>query len=215
MRLCGGFIYPTVRVVDSVTIRGSIASISEMLWLNWTAHMPLGLADWPLTAAALRPRLAELRDNAGRYICPPLAPRMDLAELRCFDPNNCDCVKFQDLRYISSFGGHTDPTQCLFPRGASSQPRQDLQLRRSEKCEYQARLHGICRFDLGIYGPGNLNVQIRPCHSGGRCLVVDYSRSFRVGSKGRIDPHWFQALDPESYNLTSDKEGLGVYWCRQ
>lgn len=46
----------------------------------------------------------------------PPAPGMDLAELRCFDPNNCDCVGFHSLQNVSSFGdGHTDPTKSIFP----------------------------------------------------------------------------------------------------
>lgn len=67
---CGEYVYPTVRVCY---YRTDTDLMIERLWLNWTAHLPLGRTDWPLTAAALRPRLAELRNNAGRFICPTSA----------------------------------------------------------------------------------------------------------------------------------------------
>lgn len=116
-RVCGEFVYPTVRVLNMID---DASRKVERLWLNWDAHLPLGQTDWPLTAAALRPRLAELRDNTGRFICPPLASGMDLAELRYFDPNNCDCVGFRGLQNVSSFGGrHTDSTKTIFPARTS------------------------------------------------------------------------------------------------
>lgn len=212
---CGEYVYPAVRVVEQMD---NSPLITGNLYLNWTAHLPLGRTDWLLTAASLRPRLAELRANTGRFICLQLAPGLDLAEICCFDPNNCDCVSFQGLQDVSIFGGgHTDSAKRIFPPEGLTQPLQDRRSGRSEKCGSIARKHGIWRTQQfsTIYGPGNSNIIIRPCHSGGRCLIVDYFRGFQVRSQGKINPHWYQALDPESYNLTGDRDGIGIYWCRQ
>lgn len=185
------------------------------IYTRWNAHLTLGRTEWPLTAAVLRPRLAEIRDNAGRFICPTTAPGMDLPEFRCFDPNNCDCVRFEGSQNISSFkGGHTDPTQGLLPPSG-----QRWQLEPCMKCYCITKIHGKTRLDaIGTYcyGTGESNARILPCHSNGRCLVLRYRRSFPMRtSQGYIYPHWYQALDPDSYNLTADRDGLGVYWCRQ
>lgn len=213
---CGELIFPTVNLMD---LKGKNSSTVSRMNLHWTAHLPLGQADLPLTAAALRPRLAELRDNTGQFICPPQAPGMkDLTELRCFDPNKCDCVAFDSLREVSAFsGGHTVSNRLLPPESLT-QPRRDLSRPwQAEDCKYKERNH-TSWWHFGprsTYGSGTSHVIIRPCHGGGRCLVVDYSRSFRAGSVGQLDRCWYHALDPESYNLTADRDGLGVYWCRQ
>ncbi|KUI52965.1 hypothetical protein VP1G_00341 [Cytospora mali] len=96
----------------------------KRIYLDWTAHLPLWRTEWPITAAALRSRLAELRDKVGRFICPPLAPGigMDLPELCCFDPNSCDCIGFEDSQNVLEFnGGHTDPTECKKSRESTSE----------------------------------------------------------------------------------------------
>ncbi|ROW07876.1 hypothetical protein VMCG_03460 [Cytospora schulzeri] len=101
---CYEFIYP------SFQLQGN------RICLDWTAHLPLERTEWPITAAALRPRLAELRNNVGRFICPPLAPGvgMDLPELRCFDPNSCDCIRFEDSQGVLEFdGGHADAKERI------------------------------------------------------------------------------------------------------
>lgn len=69
----------------------------KALRVSWLAHVPLGrLGEWPPTASVLRRRLRELSDNAGRFMTLTTRPRMqELPELRCFDPNDCDCVYFE------------------------------------------------------------------------------------------------------------------------
>lgn len=207
---CGEYVYPTVTVAPQGGI--IFKEAPETLKLRWTAHLPLDQTDRLLTATALRPRLAELRNNTGRFICPQLASGKDLAELRCFDPNYCDCVDFHGLQDVSAFGGgHTDPTKAMFLSDGLTQPELD-----TSTCKYRARSHGLWRYyPYSRYGLGNSNFVIDPCHGGGRCLVVHYFRTFDLGPKGEIDPHWYQALDPDSYGLEGDKDGLGVYWCRQ
>lgn len=208
---CQEYIHPSFQVGD------------KKICLNWTAHLPLGDTEWPVTAAALRPRLTELRDNVGRFICPPLAAGvgMDFPELCCFDPNSCDCVYFEDPLHNNSRSEpkqvrHTDPTECLFPLEAISPPKPESRVKQSKKCEFQARSHGRWRqHTTGMYGPGISNIRAQPCHTGSHCLVVRYSRTIDYSNDKEINPHLYQALDSDSYSLTDDRDGLGVYWCRQ
>lgn len=167
--------------------------------------------------------IIEIRENAGRFICPTTAPglMMNLPELRCFDPNDCDCMRFEGLQHGVSFfgGGHTDPTHTLSPpdnlNASGHRPLVGL----SEKCYCTLKMHGKLRLNAaGTYGYGvaDSNARILPCHNNGRCLVLRYRRRIpRKTPRGDIDPHWYQSLDPDSYNLTGDRDGLGVYWCRQ
>ncbi|KUI61320.1 hypothetical protein VP1G_11221 [Cytospora mali] len=133
--------------------------IENTINLSWTAHLPLRRDEWPLTAAALRPQLAELRDNAGRFICPALAAGvgMDLPELCCFDPNNCDCVRFKGSENAgwqlwsgldSNPGGHTDPAKRLFLPEDLIQP--------GPECEFALRRHE--NTGSGYIGAGRNNV---------------------------------------------------------
>lgn len=108
--VCQEYLYPTCELSGSG------------ICLNWTAHLPLGRSgsEWPITAAALRPRLTELRDNAGRFIRPPLAAGvgMDFPELRCFDLTDCDCIVFEDSQYIlESTKAIRTPKNACFPWG--------------------------------------------------------------------------------------------------
>lgn len=63
--------------------------------VSWEAHIPLGrIGEWPPTASGLRRCLTELRDNAGRFMT-LTSSTQQLPELRCLDPNDCDCVYFE------------------------------------------------------------------------------------------------------------------------
>lgn len=204
--LCRDFIYPNFR-----PFKGNIL-------MNWTAHLPLRRDQGPLTAAALRPRLATLRDNTGRFICPTLAPGMDLPELCCFDPNYCDCVPFKGSRNVdwqllsrsgSKTGGHMDPANRLFLNGVLTHS--------GPVCEFALKRHEtrLMQETDSCYGRGHSNIRVQPCHSGSLCLTVNYERRLRARSGRLMSPEWYQALDPESYGLTTDRDGFGIYWCRK
>ncbi|KAF3764095.1 hypothetical protein M406DRAFT_71340 [Cryphonectria parasitica EP155] len=86
---CVDWPYPTVRL-----------SSPFRLTMYWTTHLPIGLENWPPSAEALRTQLlSKLRDgdNAGRFLFPHLAPGMAPPEFRCFDPNACNCIRFEGL----------------------------------------------------------------------------------------------------------------------
>lgn len=219
-----GVMVPVCGAALSEQIHPTLEIFGEKIYIMWNAHLNLGRTGWPLTAAALRPRLADIRNNAGRFIYPTTAQGMDprdLPEFRGFDPNNCDCVHFEGLQNVSSLkGGHTTVSTygLALPDdlGSSGQRRQ---LWPPKKCQCKLMMHGKGRLDANgtySYGPGPSNARIHPCHTTGWCLVLRYRRSFlRRTCKGHIDPHWYQYLDPDSYNLTADRDGLDVYWCRQ
>lgn len=85
--------YPALRVIRD---GGPNNEDEKSLCMEWAAHIPLGrLGEWPPTASSLRRHLTKLQDNAGRFMTMTTQPQMQLPELRCFDPNDCDCVYFE------------------------------------------------------------------------------------------------------------------------
>lgn len=75
----------------------SIVGRPKALVMSWSAHMSFEEpGQWPLTASHLRRRLAELSDIVGRFMTLAIQPGIQgMPELRCFDPNDCDCVYFE------------------------------------------------------------------------------------------------------------------------
>lgn len=69
----------------------------KTLVISWYAHIPFDrVREWPLTAGPLRRHLAGLSDNVGRFLTRTTQPQIQgMPELRCFDPNDCDCVYFE------------------------------------------------------------------------------------------------------------------------
>lgn len=63
--------------------------------ISWTAHLPF---DGRMNS--LRPKLAELRENAGRYIVPCSATAKETPELGCFDPNDCHCTNYSGVENV-------------------------------------------------------------------------------------------------------------------
>lgn len=216
---------PTLRVAGS------------RIWLYWTAHLPVESIYEPLTAVDLRPRIAEIRERCGRFLYPAVAYTEDLPEMRCFDPNDCDCVSHEGQENVKMLFGSSlhskrvcrlNPSRRLYPLRRSSSlglaPSLVDGIQRllfmhkwgfRRKCEPSRKRHRA-RLDFNpSTGPGKSDVQCWPCHAGDSCLVLDYTRLLIIGCDGAIGPQWYQALEPESYNLTEDEEGFGIYWCRQ
>ncbi|KAK2601066.1 hypothetical protein N8I77_010539 [Diaporthe amygdali] len=207
------------------------------IWLYWTAHLPVESNGRPLTAVGLRPRIAEIRESCGRFLYPAMTSTEDVPEMRCFDPNDCDCVLLEgheniERRFSSSLNSdrvcRLNTSRRLYPLCRSSSLwsaaslvdsiqrlllTHKLGLRR--KCGSSPKRHRA-RLDFNFSsGPGRSNVQCWPCHAGNSCLIFDYTRVLTIGCEGAIGVQWYQALDPDSYSLTEDEEGFGIYWCRQ
>lgn len=202
---------------------------SEIFDLRWTAHIPFnGEMD------ALRTELAAIQDNAGRYIVPRPVTATEGPEFRCFDPNDCDCISYpgsENVRWEWDHGPWLlGTTQCinspfkglnaLLPQRQSgsilSNVIRSLKSRKKPECKADSKFHQS-RLEPSppAYGPGRSAVDVRPCHTGKDCLVVDYIRAVRVHNKGKITPQWFNTIDPGSYNITEDQDGFGVFWCSQ
>lgn len=207
------------------------------IWMYWTAHLPVDSNGGPLTAASLRSRIAEVRENCGRFLYPAITFTGDVPEMRCFDPNDCDCVFLEgqenvEVRFSSSLHSQRvcrlNTSRRLYPlcRSLSLWSAASLvdgvrrlllahkwELRR--KCVSSSKRHRA-RLDFNSSsGPGRSDVECWPCHAGDSCLVLDYTRVLIIGCDGAIGAQWYRALEPDSYKLTEDEEGFGIYWCRQ
>lgn len=197
--------------------------------LRWTAHVPFnGEMD------SLRLELAGIQDNAGKYIVPRPTAATERPELRCFDPNDCHCMTYsgtENVRWEWECGpwipGTTkctsDPYKglnALLPSRPSgsiiSNMIRSLKPRKEPECKADSKFHqSRLEPQPSKYGPGQSAVDVRPCHTGKDCLVVDYIRAVRVNENGKLTPQWYNTIDPDSYNITDDQDGLGIYWCSQ
>lgn len=201
----------------------------EMFDLRWTAHIPFdGEMD------TIRRGLAAIGTNAGQYIVPSPSGATGGPELRCFDPNDCQCITYsgsENVRWEWERGPWLPgTTQCinnhykglnvlLPPRPSGSIISNVIRSLRSKKmpeCKADSKYHQS-RLEPSPpkYGPGRCAVDVRPCHTGKDCLVVDYIRAVWVHQNGRITSQWYNTIDSRSYNITDDEDGLGVYWCSQ
>lgn len=176
------------------------------IWLSWTAHLAEKSYGKPLTDLDLRSRINEVRENCGRYLCPVTIPTQDVPEMRCFDPNECNCASFrgrQNVKWPLGSSLHPNHKLLYHARGPVSIPTSALKI-------HMARLDFDTRFV-----PGTSDPKFWLCPAGDGCLVLDYTRRVRFERGGAIDLQWYHALDPDSYSLTEDEEGFGIYWCRQ
>lgn len=217
---CNGVRWPAIRCREPG---------SRIFDIYWTAHM---LFDGNMDS--VRVNLAEIQDNAGRYIVPSPTSATEGPELRCFDPNDCHCVTYsgtENVRWEWECGpwipGETkcisDPYRglnALLPpppsRSFISNIVRSLNRRQEPECTAEPKGHQS-RDDSRphAYGPGRSIVDIRPCHIGKDCLAVDYVRTVQVQESGKITPQWYNTIDTDSYGITGDQDGLGVYWCSQ
>lgn len=207
------------------------------IWMYWTAHLPVESNGRPLTAVGLRPQIAEIRKSCGLFLYPAITFTGDVPEMRCFDPNDCDCVFLEGqenvkMRFGSSLHSERvcrlNTSRRLYPlcRSLSLWSAASLvdSVRRlllahkwelRKKCGSSFKRHRA-RLDFNSSsGPGRSDVECWPCHAGDSCLVLDYTRVLNIRCDGDIGAQWYRALDSDSYKLTEDEEGFEVYWCRQ
>ena len=195
--------------------------------IRWAAHIPSnGQMD------TLRARLAEIHENAWENIVASSVTTKEPPVFRCFDPNDCHCTTYagsENVRWEWECGpwlpGRTkcigDPFKGLNtlrpPRMSGSTISNIIRLLKSKKrpqCAADQKHH---QFRLGQIpfkrGVGLCGVDVRPCHTGKDCLKVEYLRALCPEDIGKITPQWYNTLDPDSYNITDDQDGLGVSWC--
>lgn len=201
----------------------------EIFDIRWTAHIPFdGKMD------TIRREIAAIRNNAGKYAVPLPASATETPELRCFDPNDCQCITYSGTENVR-WQWERSPwlpgaTQCINSRYKGLNevlpPRpsgsiisniiRSFKSRKEPECKADSKYHqSRVEPSPPTYGPGRCGVDVRPCHTGKDCLKVDYIRAVRVHENGKVTPQWFNTIDPCSYNITDDEDGFGVYWCSQ
>lgn len=201
-----------------------------VLKMSWSLHVDLTDEKKPLTRRVLSKRLTQARTLGGYYIFPQTA-RGPIPELRCFDPNLCNCIKLDGAQLVDWVRAPAGPDTC--------RRREDRRLiwlfgeAREEHAEKETTNHQLKLFwnrhpgethtatsDFaaahGGQEIGRCRVEISPCPHMLRCLEIHYTRYLELAPdirSGTMGPQWFNSLDPESYGLSADNEGYGVYWC--
>lgn len=219
MGLCTGYAWPMAMGSED---------LPNLYHLGWTAHTP-----WDGQITTRRSWLEETYENAGRYIVPCSATAKETPALRCFDPNDCHCTYFagsEHVRWEYECGPWLPgKTKCIYdpyrgldtlqppepPESTGAKIIRRLKKQQPSRCVADQKRHQS-RPEYVPYkrGVGYSAVDARLCHKGKDCLKVDYFRDFYSHDEGgRITPQWYNALDPESYNITEDEDGLGVFWC--
>lgn len=209
--------------------------------LRWTAHLPDESQGRPLTDTDLRSRITKARENCGRFLYPAVTSTQQVPEMKCFDPNDCDCVTLDgsenvDWGFASSLHSQDvcrlnasrrlHASSQMSPSSSSSSSlstslSSPLSSSFSTSSETQSLRNLVpkrhyARFDFDKrFGPGKFTSGFWPCYASDGCLVLDYHRRVRFERDGAIDQQWYQSLDPDSYSLTEDHEGFEIYWCRQ
>ncbi|KAK3361681.1 hypothetical protein B0T24DRAFT_113075 [Lasiosphaeria ovina] len=212
------------------------------LVLAWSPHLELRRPGGPaLTPRTLNERLASLREQQARFTCPENSPGVKV-ERRLFDPNGCDCLRFPGLgqlggawtrspmaaKYKRVMASRLDSAGCLLDQSSTVtrlaalvDAQQQQQTDKSTRCrrletalaaQHAARVRSL-------HHRHDSSVTALPCRRGGECLQLNYCTRVQLGKgSNRKLVHltwaWFMAVDPESYRITEDIDGFGVYWCR-
>lgn len=83
---CNGCRWPTIR---------GLKKDPGIFDIYWTAYIPFnGQKD------ALRSEIADICNNAGRYVVPHPASATKTPEFRCFDPNDCHCITYSGTENV-------------------------------------------------------------------------------------------------------------------
>ncbi|KAH8680552.1 hypothetical protein BX600DRAFT_444671, partial [Xylariales sp. PMI_506] len=199
------------RTIPRDTVQGH-SNGDVTLALEWAGHLNLPELDDVdlLTPELIHKKLKQdIRPGAAEHIVPELPPGR-LPEMICFDPNRCSCLHYPGSEQLGR-GWLLTPIQNIRFATCRADPMHELGL----------EPHRTCLATTGITSNGTswVNPSFKPCTVDPQCLEVAYKRVISVLPRGHAPGStnigWCQALDPDSYNLTEDKDGLGVFWCHQ
>ncbi|KAK0657894.1 hypothetical protein B0T16DRAFT_402690 [Cercophora newfieldiana] len=204
--------------------------------MSWEGHMrlpPGAMRESPIPAKFIEERVRDLRRGAAEHIIPQ-ATAGSLPEMRCFDPNKCACLDFGS-RYPSSslWAGFQFPLPrrnlacCLGDTRHRLLPLARLvnlgkQQQRDNKLKDLLKVHwAVSQLSSTFGDESGYSIRIGTCPVPGastQCLQVDYVRRVACGPVWQprwrtVDYSWFEALDPDSYGLSKDRETRGVLWC--
>lgn len=223
-------IYPTIEIWGCLNER-------VLVRFSWQGHLKLpdiGFGEdgynktW--TPNLIYQQLVQFRQGTAQYIIPEFSPGR-LLEMNCFDPNRCACLHYTGIEQLpkgwqltpqesESGACRKYPNSRLGPlRSFRNNKQESLQGEEKRIESHVAEVHTTGTIN---YGSSTAMVRIEPCPTESRCLQIHYTRLITLIPKDRevreandITWVWFQALDPDSYNLTDDEETFGILWCRQ
>ncbi|KAK3320412.1 hypothetical protein B0T19DRAFT_477691 [Cercophora scortea] len=199
----------------------------------------------PLKAQVLEARLAMLRTSQAKYICPEYergsiveAQLFDPGRCGClvYDGN----VDKAYWRHLADEDIHystpalrlcaAQPRRRLTPLvRAAAQPGLGVPYCGRFKSMFRSQLEShTAKWDTARrwkfswkrvpFSNQTQSVEARRCVRSKDCMKLVYKRQWSMGNHTTgwtMNAHWFEALDPDSYQLTQDMDGLGVYWCKE
>lgn len=193
------------------TVEGSSHGPVELV-LRWVGHLSLPEMDDKevLTAEFMHEKIKQdLRPGAAEHIAPALSTGR-IPEMGCFDPNRCCCLSYPGNERLGSAWSFMPIQDIKFP-SCRVDPREKLGWASHRTC--------LTTTGVKLNGSSYIEVDAQPCLANTDCLQVEYIRRIDIipqgHAPGAANMGWWQAIDPGSYNLTSDTESFGVYWCRQ
>lgn len=215
-------IHPTV---SCTSFRGV-----KKLFILWQAHVPIeNKLNEPMATVITR-ELGKLRQGQAQFACPELAPG-EQPETQLFDPNFCRCISYEGSDRVNWVAGVlNDVGQCaksslcekFFQNIAKTSDINELRTTPDDIRAAAWQSHKACvlrpeKSHMGLYNKSQVSASA--CLSGQACLQVSYEYSIilrpeKDGVLRCIPPEWFELVDPDTFKLTEDIEGLGLYWCK-
>jgi len=199
--------------------------------LNWMgARGGRGVQAQELEAAVKR-----VYEHQGRFTCPPIRPGSVMGSALC-DPSRCECVDYAGKTADwprSPIEWQQFPTCRVDPDlgfGYLSKAKVRVLAQGARGNLMGDELRGQCwsqTVGIGVT-EGVIDCQfgdVVECRdeSHGGCAVVSFLSVLYLeldDNGGRSVPLlrqmndlWYHALDPDSFKLTEDVDGFGVYWC--
>ncbi len=159
------------------------------------------------------------------FICPNLE-QGPIPGSRLFDPGRCDCLKYEGKQEISwdrppaewrtVSTCRADRDICLRDMNI---PLKDHNLDWVQQQCYTDMPHVRSALWIGKKAAVSNKVILQFCPKHQNCMVLTYKSWFELGAdrKGRLEhmnDKWYQNIDPATYDLTKDNDGLGIYWCK-
>ncbi|KAK3942093.1 hypothetical protein QBC46DRAFT_428423 [Diplogelasinospora grovesii] len=219
--------HPTV----SVGYPKNHSEIVFQIDLYWSAHLPMTLTqDRCFKPEELARGITYLRTKGAQFICPQVKPG-HIAGAGLFDPNCCDCLDYEG-RELTAWDRPLSRDLPL--SGADCRHNPTLRFGRDEggqdphtsRCTGGfSHSRGKCFANVAWRAPTingtvqGLRTEVKRCPNGENCVKVAHA-SFvdlpldKDGALRQMSSGWYQVLDPDSYHLTEDWEGFGVYWCK-
>lgn len=180
---------------------------SETLSIRLSSDYHVSIPQDPVSSVDIRRAFSVAQEAGGRHLGPPLRPGAS-THMAAFDPGNCGCLTYPGSESVEMPVGGATSNSCRVKKkrkgeeGGTTRPGYHF---------YSFR---------GVSGARNVGYYVRaetcptPCRKMEICYVTTISlRSVDKDNVRKVDPVWFRALSPESYELAEDWESRHVLWC--